>query len=239
MLIFDNVLDWVAFAWFWICWVSYTLYARHSAKTRQSLSAVLHTFRKEWIQAMMRREQRISDMALLGNLMQMNNFFASTTILVLAGAITVLYSADSVVNLLSGHALIVEPTKEQVQFKLLTLVLIFVFAFFRFTWSMRQHIFCTIVFGAAPLVQKDKFAEAEEEFATYLARISDRAGHEFNYGLRAYYFALALLTWFIHPWLLIPASTFIVLVLYRREFASTTLKYLTISRDHFRQIEKS
>jgi uncharacterized membrane protein len=48
-----------------------------------------------------------------------------------------------------------------------------------------------------------------------------------NHGLRAFYFALAALTWFLHPWLFVAASAFVVYVLYQREFHSTTLHALT------------
>jgi uncharacterized membrane protein len=58
------------------------------------------------------------------------------------------------------------------------------------------------------------------------ARISDIATRHFNSGIRAYYFALAALGWFVHPWLLIAASVFVLLVLWRREFHSATLAAL-------------
>ena len=50
--------------------------------------------------------------------------------------------------------------------------------------------------------------------------------YNFNLGLRAYYFSLALLTWFVHPLLFVIASSWVVGVLYRREFRSRTLKAL-------------
>ena len=43
---------------------------------------------------------------------------------------------------------------------------------------------------------------------------------DFNLGLRAYYFGMALLAWFIHPVAFAAASVWVVLVLYRREFSS-------------------
>ena len=45
----------------------------------------------------------------------------------------------------------------------------------------------------------------------------------FNNGLRAYYFALAALTWFLHPWLMVAATGWVVYILYQREFHSKTL----------------
>ena len=45
----------------------------------------------------------------------------------------------------------------------------------------------------------------------------------FNGGLRAYYFALAALGWFVHPLVFIGTVLWIVLVLLRRQFLSHTL----------------
>jgi len=39
-------------------------------------------------------------------------------------------------------------------------------------------------------------------------------------------FALAAMTWFLHPLLLVAATTMVTMVLYRREFASRSLAYL-------------
>jgi uncharacterized membrane protein len=41
--------------------------------------------------------------------------------------------------------------------------------------------------------------------------------------LRSYYYALAVVAWFIHPMVFIAASTLVVVVLYRREFQSDAL----------------
>jgi uncharacterized membrane protein len=236
-MIFGDVMDWVAFGWFLACWVGYTLYAKKRAHDTECLSALLYSYRTDWMKKLLYRENRISDLALLNNLVQMVNFLATTNIFILAGAVTVLYSSQNVMELLSNHAFVAKTTVEQVQFKLLTLVIIFVYAFFRFTWAMRQHTFVSILIGAAPFVPADKqLTPDEEDFAVQLAKISDRAGHEFNYGLRSYYFALALLPWFISPWLLIPTCTLVVIVLYLREFRSRTLKFLVRSREDYTRI---
>lgn len=230
-MIFSHAADWAALVWFVASWSGYTVYAKKCAsQERQCLTGVLYSYRLDWIRNMLRHENRITDMALLGNLTNMVSFLASTTILVIAGALTAVYSVEDVMGLLADHAFIAATTREQVQFKLLLIATIFGFAFFKFTWSMRQHTFCSILLGAAPWVKTETLTPEEEEFAMYAAKISDRAGNEFNYGLRSYYFALAVLTWLISPWLFMATCTAVVFVLYRREFRSTTLKYLILGR---------
>lgn len=226
-MLFD-MLNWAAFIWFLVCWGGYTLYAKKWATKDTSLSAVLAQYRVGWMRNTMHHDNRAPDIILLGNLTNMGSFLASTSILIIAGIATIIYSADSVVELLADHRFITPPTVEQVQFKLIVLCLIFVFAFFKLTWSMRQHTFCNIMLGAAPFVAGKELDKNEEEFAKLMAKISDGAGHEFNYGLRSYYFGLAVMTWFISPLAFIFTCAVVVFVLYMREFRSTTLKYLTL-----------
>jgi uncharacterized membrane protein len=52
------------------------------------------------------------------------------------------------------------------------------------------------------------------------------ASGNFNQGLRSYYFAMAALSWFLHPWLMIATTLWVVYVLYGREFQSRTLEVL-------------
>ncbi|MCX7309692.1 MAG: DUF599 family protein, partial [Afipia sp.] len=46
------------------------------------------------------------------------------------------------------------------------------------------------------------------------------AGRHFNRGQRAFFFALGYLGWFISPWILFATTTAIVVVMWRRQFAS-------------------
>jgi uncharacterized membrane protein len=48
----------------------------------------------------------------------------------------------------------------------------------------------------------------------------------FNNGLRAYYFGVAALSWFVHPILMIVVTLAVVYVLHTREFRSRTLHVL-------------
>lgn len=225
-MVFNNNYDWVALGWFLLAWFAYTQYARFAVRRRESLTATLYRYRIEWMRNMLCREQRISDVSLLGNLAGMVNFLATTTILILAGIVTMIGSAERLLSVLSDHPFIAPATREEIQFKLMLLAFIFIYAFFKFTWSMRQHTFCNILTGALPLAKAGEMTPEEEQVAVYVARISDRAGNEFNYGLRCYYLALAALTWFLGPFVFMMTTALVVAVLYRREFKSVTLKYL-------------
>ncbi len=230
-MIFTSDLDWLAFGWFLLLWVGYTVLARVAARRKVNCLAIqLYQYRSGWAENALRRENRMFDICTLDTIQKMANFLATTTIFAIAGLITALSSAKNLKLLLEDHPFIVEPTQEQVEFKLGVMVLIFVFAFFRLTWAMRQHTFLLLLLGATPQIKSERLSNEEEHVVDHVTKILDRAGHEFNYGLRAYYFALAFLAWFINPLFFMATSIFVVYVLYRREFRSPTLKYLTQTR---------
>lgn len=231
MTIVGSPGDWAAFVWFLALWGGYTAYAMRAAETRACLASQLYFFRRVWVAQWVQRENRITDITILNSLTHMGNFLASTSMLIIAGAITALYSAKSIVVLLSDHQFVSAPTVEQVQFKLLFLIFIFVFSFFRLTWSMRQHTFLALMLGAAPVIPAGEAAKAEATiYIDSIADISQRASNQFNYGLRAFYFALAFMAWFVGPVFFMLSSALVTYVLYQREFRSSTLKHLTRAR---------
>jgi uncharacterized membrane protein len=77
----------------------------------------------------------------------------------------------------------------------------------------------------------DRVSEETQRIADRIARIATSTGRHFNGGLRAYYFGLAALSWFVHPWLFVSLTTWVVWVIYRREFRSRLLRTLTAADD--------
>lgn len=223
-----NWLNLAAVFWFFAIWIGYASFARHQARVSYSLSSVLQIYRKRWMHAMLRRENRIGDTALIAGLERQTTFLASTSIFVIAGLITVLASVEQVHTTLTGLPFFnKDMTSRQLQFKILLLLSIYVYAFFTLTWAVRQYGFSSILLGAAPLATDASATEEERaQFATSAAKIIDQAGHSYNYGLRAYYFSLSVLPWLFNTWLFIVATTLVVVVLYRREFHSRPLQTL-------------
>jgi uncharacterized membrane protein len=214
----------ICFGWFLICWIGYTFYARNRARKESSLASELHNYRVSWMRRVLLRDIRVGDAALIANLEGNVSFLASTTILILAGLLTVFTVTEQISSLVSQIPFAISASTLSVQLKLIMLVVIFVYAFFTFTWSMRQYGFCSIVLGAAPMVKEQGVTERDRErYAFYAARVIDLAGLSYNQGLRAYYFALSVLAWFISPYLFLLSTSFVVAVLYRREFKSRSL----------------
>ncbi|KJS08161.1 MAG: hypothetical protein VR73_06815 [Gammaproteobacteria bacterium BRH_c0] len=223
-----TLADSLALALFLSAWVGYTIYAKYRAKRSYTLSSLMRRHREQWMREMLRRENRISDATIIGNLERVVTFFASTTILILAGLLTAIFASENLLKVLANLHLSGTTSVEVIQFKLFVMVLIFVYAFFKFTWSVREHIFSSILIGSAPQSSglDNLSADKVEKIALQAAKMSDLANHDFNHGLRAYYFALALLGWLVNGWILLIATLWVIAVLYGREFNSKALQLL-------------
>ncbi|SDU09555.1 Uncharacterized membrane protein [Halopseudomonas salegens] len=221
----DIWLNLFAFLWLMLCWVGYTRYADYKAKNTACLASILHLYRLDWMNRLLLRDQRIADASVVGNLERNTAFFASSTLLILAGLLAVLGATDRAQSLLQDLPFVTTVSREVSELKLLVLLAIFVYAFFTFSWGMRQYNFASVLVGSAPIVGEKNVTEAERKaYAERGARVLSMAAHEFNLGLRAFYFALATLSWFINPWIFILVTTGVVGVLYRREFHSDVLR---------------
>lgn len=223
-----TIADSLVFVLFLTAWISYTFYAKYRAKRSYTLSSLMRRHREQWMREMLRRENRISDATIIGNLERVVTFFASTTILILAGLLTAIFASENLLKVLANLHLSGTTSVEVIQFKLFIMVLIFVYAFFKFTWSVREHIFSSILIGCAPQFNELDHLSADEleKIALQAAKMSDLANHDFNHGLRAYYFALALLGWLVNGWILLLATLWVIAVLYGREFNSKALQVL-------------
>jgi uncharacterized membrane protein len=108
------------------------------------------------------------------------------------------------------------------------LTAVFVYAFFRFTWSLRQYSFGALLVASAPdPTAFERLGEDERKrFADRAGGIVGLAAETFNDGLRAYYFAFAAAAWLFSPLTFVLASTGVVWVLYMREFHSEALRLM-------------
>jgi len=224
----SNWLNICAAIWFLLCFNGYMYYARRHSFDRPCLASILHQYRHQWMLRMLTREMRIADNAAIANLEKSVAFFASTTMLILAGLMTILGSTEKAIGLMEGFPFSIPASRTEWEIKIMMLIFVFIYAFFKFTWSLRQYGFVTIMVGAAPLQNEQHLEEQREALAKRIASMISMAANNFNIGLRTYYYSIAILTWFINPWFFIFSTAGIVFILYRREFKSSTLKILMI-----------
>ncbi|MGE5514493.1 MAG: DUF599 domain-containing protein [Bacteroidota bacterium] len=216
--------DIAAFGAFITLWIGYTLLAEHRTLLGKSLSAVMVRHRRSWMRAMCDRENRVADTSLVSALMRSVAFFASASILVLGGLVALMGSGERAFAVYRELPFAGSSGLEAFEMKVLLLALVFVYAFFQFTWCLRQFNYCCIIMGAAPSPADED--ELKEVFASHAARLQSLAANSFNRGLRAYYFALAMMLWFVDVWVFLAAAAVVVAVLFRREFHSKSLSTL-------------
>ncbi|SIS56548.1 DUF599 domain-containing protein [Neptunomonas antarctica] len=231
VLLTQNWLSLTALVWFVLCFRGYMYYAKRKSYTTPCLASVMHMYRQQWMQHVMEREVRIADTSAIANLERSVSFFASTTMLILAGLMTVLGSTERAIDLVADIPFAILATRQEWELKILLLIVLFVYAFFKFTWSLRQYGFVSVMIGGAPTPEEMTSKQVKQATASRIAKMSSMAANNFNTGLRTFYFSQAVLGWFINPILFIALSTFIAFVLYRREFNSSTLRTLMMSTE--------
>ena len=220
-------IDWVAVAAFFGSWAGYAHFARQRSGSRHSVLAATNAVRRQWMLQTTYREVRVIDGVVIQNLSTSPSFFASTTILIIGGLLAVL-GTDKATELVRDLPFAARTTTLIFDVKLILLLGIFVYVFFRFTWSMRKYTFGALLIAAAP--EAERFITeglSREAFADKAGRIVGLAAETFNDGLRGYYFAFAAIAWFFSPIVFMLATAGVVYILYEREFRSEVLSVLT------------
>ena len=216
-------IDWLALALFFSAWVAYTHFSRRLAQLQPSILFTTNQWRRRWMLQATYREHRIVDSAVTQSLAASPTFFASTSILIIGGLLASLGATEKASELVRELPFAARTSVLVFDLKLTLLAAIFVHAFFRFTWSLRQYSFGAIMVGAAPEARQFEDDAQREAFADRAGRVMGLAAEAFNDGLRAYYLSFAAVAWFISPWAFIAATAMVLWVLYRREFHSEVL----------------
>ncbi|TDQ41402.1 DUF599 domain-containing protein [Tepidicella xavieri] len=219
--------DWLALLTFLGLWVGYAWFAKAWGRKRPSLLATTNRYRRHWMMQASQRDPRMLDGIITQSLSQTPSFFSSTAILIVGGLFAVLGTTEKATELMSEIPFAQATSLIVFEFKVLVLVAIFVYAFFRFSWCMRQYTFLALVIGAMP--PPEDFDSGKFDRTAYVDRAAAMVGaaaESFNDGLRAYYFSFAALAWFISPLAMVLATGLVVLILYSREFRSEVLAIL-------------
>ena len=225
-------MDWAAMAVFFGGWAGYAWFARRRADTRPSVLAATNRIRSQWMLQTTYRDTRVLDGSVLQSLSTSPSFFASTTILIIGGLLAVLGTTDKASELVREIPFAARTSALVFDLKIMLMVVVFVYAFFRFTWSMRQYTFGALLIASAPETRQFDAMGTEAEarrkaFSEKAGRVVGLAAETFNDGLRAYYFSFAALGWFFSPLAFMLGTAGVVWILYQREFRSDVLAVLT------------
>ena len=209
-------LDLAAILIFMLCWFGYAWFAQRHSSNRSSLLTVMNPMRERWFEQTLQRKNRIVDSSLLANLLHSATFFSSTTVLALGGLLALFGSVEKSADPFENLPFAQRSSQQLLEAKMVLLILLFVYALVKFTWSVRQFNFVTILIGS--LSPKDQVIGDDRSAAWRAASILKLAGENFGQGMRAYYFAVAVLMWFVQPLFFIAATAIVTLMLYRMEF---------------------
>jgi uncharacterized membrane protein len=180
----------------------------------------MHIYREVWIRRMLDRETRMVDMQMLASLQNGTAFFASTSLFAAGGALALLRSTSEALAVLRALPIDLSPSPALWELKCVGLILIFIYAFFKFAWTYRLFNYVAILLGAMPPAARRDTPEAEAHVIR-TTRLFEAAGRHFNRGQRAFFFALGYLGWFVSPWVLFATTAAVVIVIWRRQFASS------------------
>jgi uncharacterized membrane protein len=215
--------DWAALLWFLLAWLGYDFATTRLFPHRNAIHLGMHRVRLEWMRELLRREMRMPDAMLVGHTVNSISFFASTTMLVIAGMIGVLGSIDRAFGVISGLRYAAPMSESLFEFKVLALLVVFAVAFFRFTWALRQFSYYGALIGAAPpAADRRRHAVAARELEALLGH----AIASYNSGLQGYYFAIALLAWFLGPVWFMLATLGVIVVLYLHHYRSPAARLI-------------
>ena len=198
-----------------LCYFAYNLVVPLIERRRPSLSVIMNMQRRRWVANATRRETPF-DAILAGNIMGSVSFLASTAVLLILavfavfGQIPMLMDALATINIDRSYTIL------EVQLHLVVMLAMFVLAFFAFTLALRQFNHFCIMLGA--LDHAEPATDAEIAAITDMNALGAR---NFNSGIRAYYFSVSTVAWFVSDWLPIVVSLVTVGVLAHREFFSS------------------
>ncbi len=224
---FFTLWDVLAASVFIVAWVGMTRLIEKPGEGRPSTHEIMAGYRMRWMEAMLRRDPRIVDAHLLGAMRNGAAFFASGCMIAIGGVVALLGQTERMVIVARDLTPDLEITRTAWEAKLLVLALVLVSAFMKFVWSHRLFGYCAVLIGA---VTEDPEDPENQRIARKAGHINITAARNFNRGLRALYFSMAMLAWFLGAWAFIVATLLTAAMLHRREFRSESREALLDKR---------
>ena len=210
------IYDIAALVWFLLVWRVFAWVTDHSKWSHLTLSSAMQEERRRWMRIMAEREVRILDGNIISGLQQSTSFFASTSLLAIGGGFGLLTAAEDIQSALQNSVLHITLSQELFYVKIVVLMSMYAYAFFKFGWSYRLFNYCAVMIAATPELGQPK----SKENAEAAAEMNIEASRQFNYGLRSFFMAIPVLAWFVSPLAFAVVATVVMGALTRRQFWS-------------------
>lgn len=222
---FATSLDFAALAWFAAAVALFDMLLKSPRCRARTIAGAIQTQREQWMRNMAGRENRLVDTGILQTLSHGNAFFASTSAIAIGGLAALMGSGDAAQGLIERIPYVAKSSGALFEIKLVLLATLFIFSFFKFAWAFRLSHYTGIMIGATPIPDGSNLAACEHHAKLTADLIGVAADHA-NTGLRSFYYAIAALAWFFHPLLFMLATTWVVMILVRREFFSRSYRII-------------
>jgi uncharacterized membrane protein len=157
--------DIAAAIFFLVGWSLFAYGAEGYFSTRPTLTSAMNRQREAWMRTMAQRDLRMVDTGIMSGLQQGTAFFASSCIFAIGGCFALLGSADAVMEVLGDLPATSVAARPVFEAKVLGLVAILSYAFFKFGWAYRLFNYCSILIGAVPIPRLDREVDAESDIA--------------------------------------------------------------------------
>ena len=172
--------------WFFVWWVGHDQFSELERPNRPNLISAMAQRRTAWMRQMLQRDNQIVDIQIVRCLGRSASFSASTSILVLAGRIAILGATERAIVFASSIPISSPVSQELWELKILSLIVVFVYVFFKFRWAMRQLNYRSIIVGA--VAGLGDLTDADRRRAVNASRVASIASPHTNRSIRACYF---------------------------------------------------
>ena len=177
--------DYLAIVWFFVWWAGNNKFSKLGRLNRPNLISAMAQWRVPWMRQMLKRDNQIVDIQIVRILVRSASFFASTSILVLAGLIAILGATARAIEFARSIPISPPMSLEFWEVKMLSLIFVLVYAFFKFRSAMRQLNYCSIMVGA--VAGPGDLTDADRKRAENASRVATIASTPTNRCIRAYY----------------------------------------------------
>lgn len=211
-----SLLDWAALLLFVLAVAGYRAFLSLMLRARPNRLYLgkLQAYRNAWIAAHSGDQNSLVTVQTLRNNIMTASFLASTSIILIMGAFSLLGNLQGLVETLRVFRP-GPPTEPAVDLlKILLIIVTLWYCFFNFTSHIREVNYMSLILN----IPKERLDEIEGGDSTLLlSRIFRSSGIHFSMGMRGYYFLIPLFMWIFSPVLMIFATLLIMLTLLKRD----------------------
>jgi uncharacterized membrane protein len=186
-----------------------------------TLTSQLHVVRLRWMNMMLhsKRESRVFDGILLGQISSSMSFFGSATLIVLAGLVGALASINHVHASITEMAFFPPISLPMFTIYFAAITVIMALCFFSFTYAMRKLAYTLAMIGG--LDEAPATTPQAQVMVSQTATVLTESLKSMNSGIRGFYFSVAGLFLFAGPTTSIIVTMLVSFLLYYRQGLST------------------